>query len=100
MENSTNVETNATIANILDELVQQLYQEFARKFRLEEQTRQERGTRLPLPQEVLEEMEQFSMTELSNKLKRYTRDLQQYDGNDWTTTEYVNDSFVPQLKKH
>lgn len=101
MNHIDNVETS-TITNIplSEEQLQLLYTEFTRKFRLEEQSRLERGEHSLLPQEIYEEMEQSSKTELHNNLKKYARDVQQYDGGDWTTAETINKGFISELKKY
>lgn len=80
------------------EQLELLYKEFTRKLRLEEQAQQR--DRAVLPPEILEEMEHSSKADLRNNLKRYIKDVQQYEGGDWTTGETINKIFVSDLKMY
>jgi hypothetical protein len=87
--------------NLTDEQIESLYTGVAKRFRLEEQAReQEQHEGAILPPEIFEKMENSSKNDLAYNLKRVGKDVRKYEGGDWTTSETLNKSVVPDLKRH
>ncbi|KAG1437611.1 hypothetical protein G6F56_013020 [Rhizopus delemar] len=95
-----NVETNKPI-NLSEEQQEALYQQFAQRFKAEQQRQQQQqDSILDLPESILEELNQSSRHELQTNAKRFQRDIRKYLGGDWTKTPIINKPFVNDLKRH
>jgi hypothetical protein len=86
--------------NFSEEQIEQLYAGFVKRFRLEEQARDEQREGANLPQEIFEEMEYSSKNDLAFNLKKVARDVRKYEGGEWTTPETINKSIIPDLKRY
>ena len=77
--------------------VEQLLQQFAQRLRTEESYDKDSAN---LPDEIFEELESSSKSELQATLKRYTREMPKYKRSQWTTPETINKEFTRDLKKY
>src|SRR3984893_3192130 len=68
--------------NFSEEQIEQLYAGFVKRFRLEEQARDEQREGANLPQEIFEEMEYSSKNGLAFNLKKVARDVRKYEEGD------------------
>src|ERR1700731_1973885 len=86
--------------NFSKEQIEQLYAGFVKRFRLEEQARDDQREGANLPQEIFEEMEYSSKNGLAFNLKKVARDVRKYEGEEWTTPESINKSIIRDLKRY
>ncbi|KAL0573481.1 hypothetical protein ABG067_009201, partial [Albugo candida] len=91
-----NVETNRPVT-LSEEQQEALYQQFAQRFKAEQQQHQD-SEALELPENILEELNQSSRQELHNNSKRFQRDIRKYIGDDWTKCPVINKPFINDLK--
>ncbi|KAG1173004.1 hypothetical protein G6F70_006987 [Rhizopus microsporus] len=94
MESEHNVQPNQ---NLSPEQIEELYQQFAARFRIEEEQRKHH--QLTLPEAIQTDLEETSMSEMQSNIKGYIRDLPNYEGGDWTINEAINKEFTPDIKR-
>ncbi|CEG76455.1 hypothetical protein RMATCC62417_11351 [Rhizopus microsporus] len=76
--------------------VEQLFKEFAKKFKLEEA---ERADGFPLHQDIQQELDESSPSIIQANIQRFARKVPKIEGGEWTTSETINKEFVQELKK-
>jgi hypothetical protein len=91
---------NLETLSLSGEQMEQLYNEFTRRFRLEEMSRRETRDREEVPPEILEELENSPKIDLSNNLKKFAKDIKRFEGGEWAAAETINKGFIPDLKKY
>ncbi|CEJ04087.1 hypothetical protein RMCBS344292_18056 [Rhizopus microsporus] len=94
MESEHNVQPNQ---NLSPEQIEELYQQFAARFRIEEEQRKHH--QLTLPEAIQTDLEETSMSEMQSNIKGYIRDLPNYEGGDWTINKAINKEFTPDIKR-
>jgi hypothetical protein len=89
------------IMNNINELTSEQLQELLElSRRLKEQDlRENQSEEFFLPEEIYEELENSSKTDLKNNLRRFARDSIRFDGGNWTRSGTVNKIYLPELKK-
>ncbi|KAG1032972.1 hypothetical protein G6F25_010875 [Rhizopus arrhizus] len=85
--------------NLTPEQFERLYQQFAAKLRMED-AEQKRNEHFELPTEIQTDLDKTSSSETQQNIKRYIRELPQYEGGIWTSAETINKVFIPDLKRY
>ncbi|KAG1031785.1 hypothetical protein G6F43_013886 [Rhizopus delemar] len=77
------------------EQVEQIIEEMSRKFSLDKSGE----SYTELPNEILDELENSSTTQLQKNIKEFTKILPKYEGGEWTNSEVFNKEFHRELKR-
>lgn len=89
-----------TMSNINDLTTEQIKELLDLSRRLKEQElRDEAPNHFDLPEEIYDEMENSSKTDLKNKLKKFARESTKFEGGKWTQPGTINKVYLPELKK-
>ncbi|KAG1282040.1 hypothetical protein G6F66_011249 [Rhizopus arrhizus] len=96
--NNDNVENTASLP-FTETQMEELYQQFAQRLRAEQDERR-RGEVLDLPEEITSELNNASRSDIQSNIKKYQRDVQKYEGGDWTKSPTINKSYIQDLKRY
>ncbi|KAG1136244.1 hypothetical protein G6F37_012152 [Rhizopus arrhizus] len=66
----------------------------------ETQMEELRGEVLDLPEEITSELNNASRSDIQSNIKKYQRDVQKYEGGDWTKSPTINKSYIQDLKRY
>ncbi|PHZ13886.1 uncharacterized protein RHIMIDRAFT_235884 [Rhizopus microsporus ATCC 52813] len=91
-------EHNVQQSHLSPEQIEELYQQFATRFRIEEEE-QRKHHQLTLPEAIQTDLEETPKLEMQSNIKKYIRDLPNYEGGDWTINETINKEFTPDIKR-
>ncbi|KAI9482793.1 MAG: hypothetical protein EXX96DRAFT_630843 [Benjaminiella poitrasii] len=83
--------------SLTNEQIEELYRLFRRRARTEDEGA---GTEFDLPEEIKDELDTSSTSELLAKSKKYPKILPQYEKGKWTSAETINKCFRADLKRH
>lgn len=87
---------NDNIIQLSDEQKEQLYREFRQRAKIEEESYE---GEFELPDEILDDLENTSKTDLTQRLKKYQKSIPKYEKGKWTSAETINKCFHADLKR-